>query len=68
MFLLWMYFLRLLQPVLKTGLSLLGNILKPLGKGVLIPLELTAAVSATDAAFHKKMFGTSNTILNIFIE
>ena len=32
------------------------DILKPLAKSVLILLELTAAVSATDAVIHKKMF------------
>ena len=32
------------------------DILKPLAKSVLILLELTAAVSATDVAIHKKMF------------
>ena len=32
--------------------------LKPLAKGVLISLGLTAAASATDAAIHKKMFGS----------
>ena len=35
------------------------NVLKPLAKRVLIPLGLTAATSATDAAIHKKMFGSS---------
>ena len=30
------------------------NVLKPLAKIVLIPLGLTAAESATDAAIHKK--------------
>ena len=34
------------------------NVLKPLAKSVLIPLGLTAAASATDAAIHKKMFGS----------
>ena len=34
------------------------NILKSLAKSVLIPLGLTAAASATDAAIHKKMFGS----------
>ena len=34
------------------------NVLKPLPKSVLIPLGLTAAASATDAAIHKKMFGS----------
>ena len=33
------------------------NVLKPLVKGVLIPLRLTAA-SPTNAAIHKKMFGS----------
>ena len=45
---------RLLGPLPKTGLSLLGNVLKPLAKSVLIALGLTAAASATDAAIHKK--------------
>ena len=30
------------------------NVLNPLAKGVLIPLGLTAAASATYAAIHKK--------------
>ena len=46
---------RLLGPLLKTGLLLIANVLKPLAKKVLIPLGLTAAASATDAAIHKKM-------------
>ena len=49
---------RLLGPLLKTGLLLIGNALKPLAKSILIPLRLTAAASATDAAIHKKMFGS----------
>ena len=32
------------------------NELKPLAKNVLIPIESTAVVSATDAAINKKMF------------
>ena len=36
---------------------LIGNLLKPLAKSVLIPLGLTAAALATDAIIHKKMFG-----------
>ena len=47
---------RLLEPLLKTGLPLIRIIFKPLAKSVLIPLGLTAAASATDAAIHKKMF------------
>ena len=49
---------RILGPLLKTGLLLMKNVLKPLAKSVLIPLGLTAPTSATDAAIHKKMFGS----------
>ena len=55
---------RLLGPLLKTGLSLIGNVLTPLAKSVLIPLEVTAA-AATDAAILKKMFGSGVTTLII---
>ena len=34
---------RLLGPLLKTGLSLIKNVIKPLAKSFLIPLGLTAA-------------------------
>ena len=35
-------------------MPLIGNVLKPLANSVLIPLKLTAAASATDAAIYKK--------------
>ena len=54
---------RLLRPLLKTGLPLMKNVLKPFAKSVLIPLRLAAAASATDAAIHDKMFGVSTTAL-----
>ena len=41
------------------------NELKPLATNVLIPIESTAAVSATDAAINKKMFRWSVTMLTI---
>ena len=44
---------------------LIGNVLKPLAKSVLIPLGLTAAASAKDAAIHKKMFSSGVTTLII---
>ena len=56
---------RLLGPLLKTGLSLKKNVLKPLAKSVLIPLGLTAVVSAIDASIHKKMFGSGSMTLII---
>ena len=45
---------RLLGPLLKTGLPLIKNVIKPLAKSVLIPLGLTAAASAADAGTHKE--------------
>ena len=48
----------ILGPLLKTGLPLMKNVLKTLAKSVLITLGLTAAAWATDAAIHKKMFGS----------
>ena len=49
---------RLLGPLLKTGLPLIKNVIKPLAKSVLIPLGLTAAASAADAGIHKKILGS----------
>ena len=43
-----------LGPLLKTGLPLMKNVIKPWAKSVLIPLGLTAAASAADAGIHKK--------------
>ena len=34
------------------------NVLKELAKSVLIPVGLTAAALVTDAAIHKKIFGS----------
>ena len=44
---------RLIGLLLKAGLPLIKNAIKPLAKSVLIPLGLTAAASA-DAGIHKK--------------
>ena len=44
-------------------MPLIGNVLQPFAKIVLIPLGLTAAASATNAAIHKKMLGSSTTTL-----
>ena len=51
---------KLLGPLLKTGLPLIKNVIKPLAKSVLIPLGLTAAASAADAGIHKKILGSGN--------
>ena len=50
--------MELLEPLLKTGLPLIGHVLKPLAKRVLIPLG-----AATDAAIQKKLFGSGVTTL-----
>ena len=51
---------RLLGLLLKTGLPLIKNVIKPLAKSVLIPLGLTVAASAADAGIHKKILGSGN--------
>ena len=51
---------RLLGPLLKTGLTLISNVIKPLAKSVLIPLGLTAAASAAEVGMHKKILGSGN--------
>ena len=56
---------RLLGQLLKTGLPLMENVLKPLAKSVLISLGLISAASGTDAAIYKKMFGSGMTTLII---
>ena len=56
---------KLICPLLKTGLPLIKNVIKPLAKSVLIPLGLTAAESAADAGICKKILGSGNTALII---
>ena len=46
---------RLLDLLLKTGLPLIKNAIKPLVKSILIPLGLTEAASAPDAGIYKKI-------------
>ena len=55
---------RLLGPLLKTGLSLMENVIKKITKSVLIPLELTAAAAA-DARIHKKVLGFGKSPLDL---
>ena len=56
---------RSLALLLKTGLPLIKNVIKPLAKIFLIPLGLTVAASAADAGIHKKILGSGNTTLII---
>ena len=54
------FFGRFLGPLLKTGLPLIKNVIKPLAKIVLIPLGLNAAASVADAGIHKRFLGSGN--------
>ena len=45
---------RLLSSLLKTGLPLTKNVIKPLAKIILMLLRLTAAASATYAKIYRK--------------
>ena len=56
---------RLLGPLLKAGLPLMKNIIKPLAKSVLIPLGFTAAASAANTGIHKKIFGSRKRPLDL---
>ena len=49
------YFGRLLGSLLRTGLPLIKNVIKPLAKNLLIPLGLTAAASVADAGTQKNL-------------
>ena len=56
---------RLLEPLLKSGLLLIKNVLKQIDKSILIPLRLKTAASVRDAAIQKKIFGSGMTMLII---
>ena len=52
------FLVRLPKPLLKTGLSLIKNVIKPFANSVLIPLGLTVAALAADAGVHKEILGS----------
>ena len=52
-------------PLLKTGLPLIKNVLKPLAESVSIPLGLTAAALAVVAGIQKKKLCSGTTTLII---
>ena len=56
---------RLSGPLLKTGLALIKDVIKPLAQSVLIPLGLTATASVTDEDIQRNIFGSSMTKLII---
>ena len=54
---------RPLGPLLKIGLPLMKNGIKPLAKSVLIPLGLIATASVADAGIHKNILGSGTATL-----
>ena len=58
-------FLNYFRPLITAGLPLIKNVLSPLPKSVLISLELTAAVSGTNATIRKEIFRSCTTTLII---
>ena len=57
---------RLVELLLKPGLSLMENVPVPFAKNVLVSSRLTAASSATDEAIYKISFWTWCDNINIF--
>ena len=55
---------RLFKPLLKSGLPLIGNVLK----SVFLSRGLTAAMSTTDTVIQKKIFGSRTTAIKFSIE
>ena len=51
---------KLPKSLLKIGMPLIKNVLKPLSKSVLMLLGLTVTASAADVRIHKKILGSRN--------
>ena len=56
-------FLNVLRLLMTASLPSMKSVLTPLAKSVLLPLSLTAAVLATDAAIQKNFFWSGMTTL-----
>ena len=53
------------MTLMTAGLPLLKNVFTSLAKSVLLPLGLSAGISAADAAIQKKVYGSDTTTLII---
>ena len=53
---------------MRLGSSLVKNVQTPFAKNILLPLKVTAAASAIDAAIQKKVYGSGKTTLIIWNE
>ena len=51
------------DPLMRAGLTLMKNVLTSATKNILLPLEVTTAVSAKDGTIQKKIYGSGMTAL-----
>ena len=58
-------FLTFFRLLMSAGLLLMKRVLTPLAKSVFLPFELTAAMSATDTAIEKNIYGSGTTASTI---
>ena len=58
-------FINFLRPLKAAGLPLMKSVLTPIAKNVLLPLGLSAGMSAADVAIQKKIYGSGITALII---
>ena len=58
-------FLNFLKPLMTAGLPLMESALLRLAKSILLPLGLSAGMSAADAAIQKIIYGSGTTALII---
>ena len=56
-------YLNFLRPLMTAGLLFMKSVLTSLAKSVLLPLGLSAGMSAADAAIQKKIYGSRTTAL-----
>ena len=56
-------FCNFLRPLMTGDLPVMKDVLTPLTKRNLLPLELAAAASVTDAAIKKKILGSQTTLV-----
>ena len=59
-------FFNFLRPLMTTGLPLMKSALTSLAKRFLLPLWLSAGMSAPDAAVQKKIYESGSTALIIY--
>ena len=52
--------MNFLRPLMVAGLPLMKSVLTPLAKSVMILLQLSAGMSAADAAVQKKIYGSGH--------